>query len=225
MKTITSALAAVAATAAAAATLSPQAAAATCDGTPTYRVTFSFNWTAATHPRSFVPSAHFSPVNVAVHTGAYSMWLPAGYATPGMKDVAETGSPAALRADLDAYAAAGHVSSWAGGPAAAVPPVTTEVYNVTANGGVGATLLSGATMLAPSPDWFLGMYRVSLCNGTEWLGRVGGGLGLWDAGTDSGVSLLAADEVTAPPTTVGQFRLANWPLLGQEFGTWEAEML
>ncbi|KAK1863504.1 hypothetical protein I4F81_006059 [Pyropia yezoensis] len=179
----------------------------------------------AFHPASYVPSAHFSPINVAAHTDAYTMWLPGGYATPGMKDVAETGSTAAMRASLAAYEAAGHVASWDTGAPAAVPPVTTESLTVTANGEAGASLLSGASMLAPSPDWFVGMSRVQLCNGTSWLPAVRGGLGLWDAGTDSGTALTSADVATAPPTAIRRFGLDAFPQMGQMYGTWVAEQI
>jgi len=210
----------VAAAAIAAASL-PSLAAAACAGTPTYRVTFAFNWTPSTHPRSYVPSAHFSPVNVAAHTPAYTMWLTNALATPGMKDVAETGSPAALRSELATYQAAGHVASSAGGPPGAVPPTATEVVSVTMDGAAGATLLSGSTMLAPSPDWILGWSRVDLCNGTAWADAAGG-LGLWDAGTDSGATLTAANVATVPPTVIRRFELGDFPLFGREFGTWSA---
>eukprot|EP00168_Porphyra_purpurea_P015568 TRINITY_DN4815_c0_g1_i1.p3 TRINITY_DN4815_c0_g1~~TRINITY_DN4815_c0_g1_i1.p3 ORF type:complete len:165 (+),score=41.73 TRINITY_DN4815_c0_g1_i1:1-495(+) len=100
----------------------PALAAAACAGSPTYRVTWAFAWTASTHPGAYVPSAHFSPVNVAAHTPAYTMWLTAALATPGMRDVAETGSTAALEAELATYQAAGYVASSAVGPPGAVPP-------------------------------------------------------------------------------------------------------
>ncbi|GAB0491594.1 hypothetical protein MMPV_002848 [Pyropia vietnamensis] len=203
----------------------PSSASAACTGAPSYRVSFNFRWTPETHPASFLSSAHFSPINVAAHTEAYTMWLPAGYATPGMKDVAETGSTLALRTSLSAYEAAGHVSSWGSGAPRALPPVTTETITVRVNGTSGASLLSGSSMLAPSPDWFVGMSRVQLCNGTTWLTSTSGGLGLWDAGTDSGTTLTAADLVTEPPTVIRPFRLGEYPQLGQEFGTWVAEQV
>lgn len=203
----------------------PSFATAACTGAPSYRVSFNFRWTPETHPASFLSSAHFSPINVAAHTEAYTMWLPAGYATPGMQDVAETGSTSALRTSLGAYEAAGHVSSWGSGAPGPVPPVSTRTITVRVNGTSGASLLSGSSMLAPSPDWFVGMSRVQLCNGTSWLTSTSGGLGLWDAGTDSGTTLTAADVVTDPPTAIRQFGLGEYPQLGREFGTWVAEQI
>lgn len=223
MKTATTFLAAAVAAVAAAAL--PSSATAACTGAPSYRVSFNFRWTPATHPDTYEPSAHFSPINVAAHTAAYTMWLPAGYATPSMKDVAETGSTAAMRTSLGAYEAAGHVSSWGTGPPGPVPPVTTETLTVRVNGTSGASLLSGASMLAPSPDWFVGMSRVQLCNGTAWLSTARGGLSLWDAGTDSGATLTAADVATVPPTAIRRFSLIEYPQLGRGYGTWVAEQV
>lgn len=223
MRTTSTFLAAAGAVVAAAALLS--LATAACTGAPFYRVSFNFEWTPTTHPNSYEPSAHFSPINVAAHTDAYTMWVPAGYATPGMKDVAETGSTAALRTSLAAYEAAGHVTSWATGAPGPVPPVTTESLTVRVNGEAGASLLSGSSMLAPSPDWFVGMSRVQLCNGTSWLSTASGGLGLWDAGTDSGTTLTAADVATVPPTAIRRFGLDEFPQFGQMYGTWVAEQI
>lgn len=197
----------------------------TCTGAPSYLVSFHFRWSQATHPDSFVPYAHFSPIVVAAHTAAYTMWLPAGYATPGMKDVAETGSTAALSTSLAEYEAAGHVSSWGTGAPAAVPPFSTETLTVQVNGTSGASLLSGSSMLAPSPDWFVGMSRVELCNGSTWLTAARGRLGLVDAGTDSGTTLTAVDVATVPPTAIREFDAFDFPQLGRGYGTWVAEKM
>jgi len=211
----------VAAAAIAAAAL-PSLAAAACAGTPTYRVTCRFNWTPSTHPRSYVPSAHFSPVTVAAHTPAYTMWLTNALATRGMKNVAETGSRGALRFELATYQRAGHVASVAGGRPGPVFPTSTRVVTVKMDGPAGATLLSASTMLVPSPDWFLGWSRVDLCNGTAWTDAAGG-LGLWDAGTYSGATLTGADKETVPPTVIRRFGFGDYPLFGREFGTWSAK--
>lgn len=48
------------------------------------------------------------------------------------------------------------------------------------------------------------MSRVQLCNGTSWVSSIGGDLGLWDAGTDSGMTLTAANEATVPPTATDE---------------------
>ena len=65
-------------------------------------------------------------------------------------------------------------------------------------------LVSFIAMLAPSPDWFLGVRDLNLCNTAtgEWQDRVVRELFPYDSGTDSGVNFTSLDEVTNPPVNI-----------------------
>ena len=58
------------------------------------------------------------------------------------------------------------------------------------------------TMLAPSPDWFTGIMKVSLCNASSgmWMDSwTIDDIQPWDAGTDNGTTFRATDNPTMPP--------------------------
>ena len=63
-------------------------------------------------------------------------------------------------------------------------------------------LVSIVTMLAPSPDWFTGIKKVSLCDTSSgmWMdSHTIYNLQPWDAGTDNGTTFRATDDPTMPP--------------------------
>ena len=61
-------------------------------------------------------------------------------------------------------------------------------------------LVSFINMIAPSPDWFLGVRDLSLCNTTtgKWEDSAVRGLLPYDAGTDSGTNFTSSDVNTNP---------------------------
>ena len=54
-------------------------------------------------------------------------------------------------------------------------------------------LVSVVSMIAPSPDWFIGVDSVPLCNGTDWVKSVTYNLYPWDADTDGGTTYTSGD--------------------------------
>ena len=67
--------------------------------------------------------------------------------------------------------------------------------------------VSLVTMLAPSPDWFTGIMKVSLCNASSgmWMDSwTIDDIQPWDAGTDDGATFDAANTATTPPGYITQ---------------------
>ncbi len=72
-------------------------------------------------------------------------------------------------------------------------------------------MLTVISMLAPSPNWFVGVSGLNLWQGTAWADSLTIELHLYDAGTDSGTSYGSVNQVTNPP--VGIFRIDEFPAL------------
>ena len=53
-------------------------------------------------------------------------------------------------------------------------------------------------MVAPSPDWFVGVSRLALFDNGDWIEERRVTLTPWDAGTDGGATFTSPDLVTAP---------------------------
>lgn len=63
--------------------------------------------------------------------------------------------------------------------------------------------VSVISMLAPSPDWFVGVDSVDLCKNAMWLDmKEESNLPPWDSGTDSGPKFTSVDQVTDPPEKI-----------------------
>ena len=59
------------------------------------------------------------------------------------------------------------------------------------------------TMLAPSPDWFIGVDSYDLCGSNgEWKKSGMMSLPAWDAGTDSGMNFMSQNSPTTPPDVI-----------------------
>ncbi|MFO1512860.1 MAG: spondin domain-containing protein [Verrucomicrobiota bacterium] len=67
------------------------------------------------------------------------------------------------------------------------------------------------SMIAPSPDWFVGVDGLSLIADGQWATNKVVTLYGKDAGTDSGASYSSPDQVTVPRGVVTQF--AGFPAL------------
>ena len=65
-------------------------------------------------------------------------------------------------------------------------------------------LVSFILMIAPSPDWFLGVRDLNLCDTTtgKWKDSVVRDLFPYDAGTDSGTNFESSDVNTNPPQDI-----------------------
>jgi hypothetical protein len=182
----------------------------------TYRVTFESTWSASTHPSDFPQEglAHFSPLVGATHNADAVFWASGSAATEGIKQMAEGGQTGALSGEVN--------TAISGGSAALVllgldldptPGSTSFTFDIDEN----HPLVTLVTMIAPSPDWFVGVSGVDLFEGGEWVSEVSFDLMPWDAGTDSGTSYTAEDQATNPPATIRA--ISGSPFSSQPLGS------
>ncbi len=185
----------------------------------TYRVTFESTWSASTHPDGFPANAHFSPLVGTSHTAAVSFWAPGATASDAIEAMAERGqTPLLLQAFADAMPDA---SPGTVGQDLPVSPGTAETRVVVSD---ALPLVTIVTMIAPSPDWFVGVHSLDL--------RVNGvlpdvavvPLAVYDAGTDSGTLYLSANADTQPRAAVALLTSAPFAA-GATVGTFTFERI
>ena len=154
-----------------------------------YKITFKGNWTqSGNHPRVALPGiAHFSPIIGAVHNDSAKVWKAGDKATAGFTVVAELGQTAKFSKELKKQKG-GAVSSLINGSGNIDPTSTDVIKNVRLS--KSHHLVSLATMIAPSHDWFIGVSNLSLLdeNGS-WKDKVEVELVAYDAGTELGEDL------------------------------------
>lgn len=121
--------------------------------------------------------------------------------------MAEGGRTTPLDQEVSAAIAAGTAQHLLrGDPLNAVPGAVTLELEISQS----HPLVTVVTMIAPSPDWFVGVSGLPLFVDGQWVDERTIPLEPWDAGTDSGVTFTSADLMTAPPQPVS--RILGAPL-------------
>lgn len=157
-----------------------------------YEVTFQGVWTSDSHPQDYPSGAHFSPLFVASHAQDYPLYRVNTSASPGLQIMAETGGTSTLKAEVQQDALVREVSVGSGTSATGTVKIVVEVDE-------NFDRLSVVTMVAPSPDWFLGVKNVELRNNEgAWQDLIELDMQTLDSGTDSGSSFASANQPTEP---------------------------
>lgn len=166
-----------------------------------YRLTFEGTWTLAATPGGVHRNAHFSPLVGAVHSDQVSFWRPGGTATPELERVAELGIQDRLAALMGRSP---HVLAvFEKEPARGGTARTTIEFEATRDD----PLVTLVTMIAPSPDWFVGVSGLSLLDGQgRWLTSRNVDLFPYDAGTEEGEDFSLDNPATVPRGTITRIR-------------------
>jgi hypothetical protein len=170
-------------------------------GAAEYEVTFESTWSASTHPYNFPTNPHFSGLIGATHDSTVVFWKEGELASAGIKNVAEKGSKNPFDNEIDAAIAADTAFNKLSGGGIGTSPGSVRLTFQVSNAYPLVTLVS---MIAPSPDWFVGVSGLSLDENGEWVSEKVVDLYLYDAGTDSGTDFTSRDVVTTPPVVIAR---------------------
>ena len=205
----------------------PAATATSQDGAAVYRVTFSSTWSFASHPTNFPGNPHYSPLVGATHDASVVVWEPGGVATPGIEQVAESGATTILAQELaqrvQVGGAAQVLNYGFAGALGNSPGSVSVTFTVTPS----HPQLSLVTMIAPSPDWFVGLHGVELLQNGDWIESMTVPAHAFDSGTDSGASYLSANADVTPHLPIARVTTVSGPLAGAstQFGAFTIERL
>ena len=129
-------------------------------------------------------------------------------ASPGIKNMAETGSKSPLDSEIDALISEGSACARiSGGGIDPSPGVVTVTLTVTPD----CPVVSVVCMIAPSPDWFVGVSGLNLFVDGEWIEEETVELLPYDAGTDGGVTFTSPDDPLAVQEAIA--RITTEPFL------------
>ena len=170
------------------------------DETATYTVTFEGLWTVDDITDAVMPGgAHFTQVIGATHNADTVLWASGGMASPGVEDVAELGAVSALVREIGQNANADVVVR-AGTSFNAPTQTVSGTFTVKAS----HPLVSILSMVAPSPDWFVGVSSLRLYD-NGWRNRVVD-LYPYDAGTEQGSGWSLFNPATVPHDVISSIR-------------------
>ncbi|KAF4523631.1 hypothetical protein B566_EDAN010140 [Ephemera danica] len=168
-----------------------------------YELTFEGLWSRHTHPKDFPRDlwvTRFSDVIGASHTADYRFWEYGGFASEGLRQVAEKGSTRMLESELKAESDKIRTIIKARG--ISYPNITGKTFGLF-RVNRRHHLISVVSMIDPSPDWIVGVSALELClRNCSWVDSKVLNLYPWDAGTDSGVSYISPDSPTTPRDSI-----------------------
>ena len=171
--------------------------------TAVYDVVFQGAWTTAATPGGVPGRAHFSRLIGGVHSDAVTFLESGGMASAGVESMAEDGAWTALQGEVQ-NAGSGALSVLAG-DTDSISPTTSKTLTATLT--TEHPRLTLVTMVAPSPDWFVGVSGLPLLDDQgRWLRSHEVNLHPWDAGTEDGGEFSLDNLATTPQGTIESIR-------------------
>lgn len=145
-----------------------------------YKITITGKWKS---PEFTVPgSVHFTEFAGMVHNANSEIWQAGKIANKGLEDVAEVGNSVIMMAMTDSMIVAKSAFSFV----IINPPAPTGTVTSTINCNSNFSIISLASMIAPSPDWFTGVSNLNLYPGNKWITDTLLNVYVYDAGTEDG---------------------------------------
>ena len=165
-------------------------------------LTFQGTWTAATHPVDYpkggalsLSGAHFSGLIGAPHNERYRLFGEGALATRGLELLSHKGSKSPLDDELKAAGAAGNAGEiFDTGVFLDVTSPKTVTFEVSDR----FPLVSVVAMIAPSPDWFVGVANLDLKENGKWVESKTVEARAWDSGTYGGNTYAAEEKPSSP---------------------------
>ena len=92
------------------------------------------------------------------------------------------------------------------------PGIVELVFNISKD----YPLVTLVSMIAPSPDWFVGVSALNLIDLDmgNWTSKMKVDLYAYDAGTDSGINYTSSDDPTDPPISI--FKIEGYPFFYED---------
>lgn len=166
----------------------------------TYTVSFESVWDQASFPTNFPSNPHFSGLIGATHSEQVRFWEVGQHASDGIELMAETGSKLTLFAEINDAKDEGKAGFVLSGGGTASPGTVNLEFDINE----AYPLVTLVSMLAPSPDWFVGVHDLALFDtiANDWKDSVSIDLLVYDAGTDTGVQFNSANADKQPSSNI-----------------------
>ena len=161
-----------------------------------YTITFTGAWTTTVTTGGLPGGAHFSRLIGGVHNDEVVFLESGEEASAGVESMAEIGGYSTLRNEINA-AGDDRLSILQGTSDNLSPEAIVTFSDVTLSTDHPRVTL--VTMIAPSPDWFVGVSSLSLLDSSgDWKASVSVDLYPWDAGTEDGTEFSLGNDPTDP---------------------------
>jgi Spondin_N len=173
----------------------------------TYAIEVTGKWSA---PDFTVPAGvHFTSFAGMVHNASGELWKPGKLSTKGVENVAETGNTTVILSEIDSVIRTKNALSLI----LFTPPSATGTRTSTVYCNTNYSMVSFASMIAPSPDWFVGLSGFNLYNNNKWVADTTFQLFVYDAGTEDGDVFGYSNPVTNPQQPIQLLNAPNATVL------------
>ena len=161
-----------------------------------YTITFTGAWTTMVTSGGLPSGAHFSRLIGGVHNDEVTFLESGEEASAGVESMAEVGGYTTLKSEITA-AGDDHLRILEGTSDTVGPMATVTFSDVTLS--TDHPRVTVVTMIAPSPDWFVGVSGLSMLDSSGgWKASVSVDLYPWDAGTEEGTEFSLSNTATSP---------------------------
>ncbi len=171
-------------------------------------------WSSTSHPTDFPGGAHFSALIGATHNSSVHLWKNGEVASGGIEVMAESGGTSTLRTEIESLIQAGDGCGVVTGSGISSGTGSATVMFTT---NADFPRISITTMIAPSPDWFIGVDSFALRNADDspqvedsWIDEATVDLFAYDAGSDDGAIFSPADPDIGHVTEGSDFEADGW---------------
>ena len=189
----------------------------------TYDIVFTSTWNASEHTNAMdnaLPaSAHWSKLVGVNHNADVTFFEVGQMATFGIELIAESGTNDQFRfVDVQNAIDASDAEQYINGPSLSTATGTMTISGLEVSDEY--PLLTILSMVAPSPDWFIGLSGYNLQDGSgNWKSSVTIPMSyVYDAGTDSGSNYTSGNNDVDQPITVFDMSNTMEPFNGNSIG-------
>jgi hypothetical protein len=194
--------------------------------TANYNVSVTTSWNASDHgsmasPNNLPDDPHWSPLALVTHKNSNEFMEVGALSSLGVQNIAETGNTSNFQNEFNIAKDAGNADQYfqsGFSPRGAIS--TASIDNITIS--EAYPLVTFLSMIAPSPDWFIGVNSETLRSGNisinnGWKNTYSMDLFVYDAGTDDGLDYQSSNAASNPK--VGIFKINTMPINGIKVAT------
>lgn len=162
------------------------------DSTASYKIYIIGTWAM---PQHIIPAnVHFTQFVGLIHGDETAIYKQGTLASKGVENIAEIGNSTVLKNEMDSLIAANKaLSKFFLNIAGAIGKDSTSALVNIKN-----SKISFISMLAPSPDWFVGIDSYNLIQNGKWVSEITIPIYGYDAGTEDGDVFGYANPATVP---------------------------
>ena len=171
-------------------------------GKQKYQVTFKGLWNKDDFKDFYSSSAHFSPLVIWTQDNNENIFVGEDKkATKGLEVVAESGNPEEIKKELEQLKKENKIGQYWIGDVFDSPGSHTMEISLNSNEKVFAV-----SMIAPSPDWFIGISEISLFKDEQWKDDESVYPDIFDAGTENGEKFWLLNLATSPQENISKLK-------------------